>query len=842
MPEAGVTLELASERASLLDRLSYELSFVIPADRSMPIGGHARIRFVLRDTVRPLVLDFAPGAGSLGSVRIGGVLTGCRASDGHLLIPASKLAAGDNTIEIAFRAGDAAVTRHSEFLYTLFVPGRAHLMFPCFDQPDLKARFTLEIEAPVGWQVVSNAAEISRDVSDHRVRMRYAETPPIPTYLLAIAAGQFDVEIAERAGRTYRMFHRETDRQKIARNRDAVFDLHASALAWLEEYTATPYQFGKFDFVLLPSFQFSGMEHPGSIFYNAESILLDRSATEPKILGRASLIAHEIAHMWFGNLVTMRWFDDVWLKEVFANFLAAKIVGRRFPEVNHELRFLLAHYPPAYSVDRTAGTHPIRQPLDNLNDAGSLYGPIVYHKAPIVMRQLEQLIGGKALQEGVRAYLESYAFGNASWPDLVNMLDERGDLGLENWSRAWVEEAGRPSIHTELLVGPHGLVQRLTFLQADRDSDRGLRWSQPLEIVVGGSNGTRAIQLELSDEFVDVPSLTSLPKPDFILPAGRGFAYGRFLLDGASREFLLGHLADLADPTARASAWITLWEEMLDGLVRPSVFLDAALPALEREDTEQVVQLLSGYVREVFWRFIPIEARLPIAPRLEEILLAGLAHAPASSLKATYFSAFLASVTTPEGLRFLERVWRRQEKISGLTLAEPDEASMAIELAFRAVPEASIILEEQRARFLNPDRRARFEFVTPALSDREETRDACFESLRDVTNRRHEFWVIEALQCLNHPLRAATAQKHLRTALDLLVEVRRTGDIFFPSHWLRATLGGHATPGAADIVRTFLSERPDLPIQLRRLIVQAADVLFRAAEISASPEPPKRMS
>ena len=147
--------------------------------------------------------------------------------------------------------------------------------------------------------------------------------------------------------------------------------------------------------MLLPAFQFSGMEHAGAIYYNAPAVFLEKTATQNQLLSRASLIAHETSHMWFGDLVTMKWFDDVWLKEVFANFMAAKIVNPTFPEIDHELRFFLQHYPPAYEVDRTAGANPIRQELANLREAGSLYGPIIYQKAPIVMRQLEQILGAE---------------------------------------------------------------------------------------------------------------------------------------------------------------------------------------------------------------------------------------------------------------------------------------------------------------------------------------------------------------------------------------------------------------------------------------------------------------
>ncbi len=188
------------------------------------------------------------------------------------------------------------------------------------------------------------------------------------------------------------------------------------------------------------------MEHPGAIFYNASGLLLDESATQKQLLGRASLISHETAHMWFGDLVTMKWFNDVWMKEVFANVMAAKIVNPSFPTVNHDLRFLFSYYPAAYDVDRTDGANPIRQPLANLNEAGSLYGAIIYQKAPIVMRQLELLLGEESFRDGLREYLKAHAFGNATWNDLITILDARTDADLVAWSRAWVEERGRPRI------------------------------------------------------------------------------------------------------------------------------------------------------------------------------------------------------------------------------------------------------------------------------------------------------------------------------------------------------------------------------------------------------------
>src|SRR5207253_1527361 len=211
--------------------------------------------------------------------------------------------------------------------------------------------------------------------------------------------------------------------------------------------------------------------------------MLEESATVNQQMNRASTIAHETTHMWFGDLVTMRWFNDVWTKEVFANFMAAKIVNPSFPGINHDLRFLLAHYPAAYDVDRTAGTNAIRQPLANLSEAGTLYGAIIYQKAPIVMRQLETLVGSDTFRDGLREYLKKYAYGNAAWPDLIALLDSRTPEDLKEWSHAWVEERGRPIVTTELSLS-NGTIERLVLTQRDPYPARGLQWNQRIAVAV----------------------------------------------------------------------------------------------------------------------------------------------------------------------------------------------------------------------------------------------------------------------------------------------------------------------------------------------------------------------
>jgi aminopeptidase N len=830
--EPGVPRALAADRSARVSNLRYALSLDIPASEAQIVTGRLQATFDLHDATRPLAFDFAQPPQFTRAVLAGGRRIQPRFDHGHVVLPTSALAEGRNVVWFDFIAGNESLNRHEDFLYSLFVPSRASLAMPVFDQPDLKARWQVSLEVPRDWQAVSNGRETARVTTQDRARVIFDETPPIATYLLSLVAGRFTVETGVRDGRTIRVFHREPDAAKVARNRDAIFDLHARALAWMTDYTGIAYPFGKFDIVLIPSFQFSGMEHPGAIDYNADSLLLDVSATQNQALNRANVVSHETAHMWFGDFVTMPWFDDVWMKEVFANFFAAKIVNPSFPSVNHPLRFLLQNYPAAYEVDRTTGANPIRQPLTNLAEAGSLYGAIIYQKAPIVMRQLELLIGDEALRDGLREYLATNAYGTAGWTDLVAFLDARTPRDLAAWSHAWVSERGRPTITTTLDTAG-GRISRLTLTETG-PSGTGVAWPQRITVLAGRGTEIHRVPVTLDAAVTHVPAAAGLNTPEWVLPTGDGLGYGDFVLDAASASALgtSAHLID--DPLTRGAAFLTLWESMLDGRVAVPAMRDEMLRALARETNELLVQWMLDQTRALFWRFTASADRASFASRLEPVLRAGLARSRSTSERAAWFAAIRSVATRTETLEWLESVWRRETHIDGLPLSETDEADLALDLAVRDVPGAEAILATQLRRFTNMDRRARFAFVAPAVSRDAAVRMRLFESLKDVRTRAHEAWVVDAARYLHHPLRAETSGALVRPALDLLWEIQRTGDIFFPKRWADATLGGYQGRGVADDVRAFIATLPPTyPPRLRWVVLASADPLFRAAKLTA---------
>jgi aminopeptidase N len=283
--------------------------------------------------------------------------------------------------------------------------------------------------------------------------------------------------------------------------------------------------------------------------------------------------------------------------------------------------------------------------------------------------------------------------------------------------------------------------------------------------------------------------------------------YGDVVLDQAGLDFLTSSLHTLEDPVERGSALIQLWENMLEGRVAPARVIDALLVALPVESDELTVSQMLGYLRE------------------------GLARASSTSMRASWFNTIRSVATLPGTIAWLEQLWRRETRVDGLPFSEPDEAELALDLAVRDVPDADAILAEQTARFTNPDRKARFIFVTPAVSRDPNVRRQFFESLKDVKNRAHEAWVLEGLRYLHHPLRADTSDALVVPGLSLVLEVHRTGDIFFPKRWADATLGGSQTPAVASGVRAFIDGLPaDYPPRLRWVLLASADPLFRAAD------------
>lgn len=815
----GVPFELAQTRKAALSQIEYALTVRVPEAREEPVSGSATISFHVADPNADVILDFKAPRENLESVSQGGRPTAFSFERGQIRLPSSALVEGRNRFEFSFRSADSALTRDADYLYTLLVPDRASTLFPCFDQPDLKARYRLVLNLPGNWRALSNAAEAGTVAVGSRRIVSFAPTEPLSTYQFAFAAGLLEVVEGSADGRSFRFFHRETDGEKVERNRDALFHLHAQALRWLEEYTGVDYPYSKFEFFLVPGFQFGGMEHPGAVFYRDTTLLLESAATQKDEMDRAHLIAHETAHMWFGDLVTMKWFDDVWMKEVFANFMAARMVEPEFPEVRHDVNFFLSHHPTAYEVERSEGTHPIRQTLANLSEAADLYGPIIYQKAPVVMRQLELIVGEENLRRGLQDYLNRFRFTNADWRDLIGILDPFTEEDLGAWSRRWVEESGRPTVSIERLA------DGIRIRQEDPAGD-GRLWTQSLAVGLFGASGSTLETLVLRDPQQVISR--SPGSEEMVVPGCGGLAYGRFRLDPATLRLLPERLHQVADPLARAVVWTALFDGLLEGEVSPDALGDLIIEQVSREEIEQLLAYELELLERLFWRIWPDDERLQRVEAIERLLFERIESDGSEGVKLQILRSLSRLALTTEALRRLERVWQGTESIEGLELGENDLTRLAEELALREPERAEEILLAQRSRISDTERKARLDFLRPVFREEPEERRAFVDSLSLSENRKKEPWVLDALRLLHHPLRNDGSTDLLSASLDLLPEVHRTGSIFFSKRWLDSVLWGYRTRAAAEIVEQFLAQ-PDLVPRLRLKGLQSGDYLFRLA-------------
>jgi aminopeptidase N len=324
--EKGISLELAKYRKQQVSNVVYHLDFDIPTTKTEPIPASLTLTLIIQDLTNDLFLDFNEAKSHLKSVNVNGDKTDINHQKEHLIISKKDLVLGENTIVISFNAGESSLNRNEDFLYTLLVPDRASTLFPCFDQPDIKARCQLTITAPKEWEVLCGAFEESSIEMGDFTKHIFSQTDIMSTYLFSFVAGKFTSVTKNPGAFDMRFLYRENNQEKIEESVDEIFSIHQKAIDFLEEYTQVKFPFQKMDFAAIPPFQYGGMEHVGAIQYRASSLFLDKNATQNRKLSRAKLIGHETSHMWFGDLVTMRWFNDVWMKEVFANFMADKIM------------------------------------------------------------------------------------------------------------------------------------------------------------------------------------------------------------------------------------------------------------------------------------------------------------------------------------------------------------------------------------------------------------------------------------------------------------------------------------------------------------------------------------
>ncbi|GAA2956491.1 aminopeptidase N [Streptomyces enissocaesilis] len=561
------------------------------------------------------------------------------------------------------------------YLYTQYEPADARRVFANFEQPDLKAPFRFEVTAPDGWTVWSNGVG---EVTDDGV-WRFAGTEPISTYITAFVAGPYHYEsdlyrrtLAD--GTEIEIPLGALCRKGLARHFDAddVFTVTKQGLDFFHDHFDYPYPFGKYDQAFVPEYNIGAMENPGCVTFREEYVFRGK-VTRASYERRANVILHEMAHMWFGDLVTMRWWDDLWLKESFADFMGTYSMVEATRFTNGWITFANNRKSWAYRADQLPSTHPVTADIRDLEDAKLNFDGITYAKGASVLKQLVAYVGKDAFMEGARRYFKRHAYGNTRLEDLLAVLEETSGRDLAGWSRAWLQTAGVNSLTPQITYGSSGRITELAVVQEAAEPHAELR---PHRVAVGLYRREEAdgalvryarAEVDVAGPRTVVAELLGSEKPDLVLVNDDDLTYCKIRFDPESLATLRAHLDDVSDPLARALCWSALWNLTRDALLPARDFVDLVLRFAGRESDIGVLQMLHTWTRSALTHYAAPEWREEGGRLLAEGALRELRIAePGSEHQLTWARFFAATACREADFQLLRGLLEGTARIDGL--------------------------------------------------------------------------------------------------------------------------------------------------------------------------------
>jgi aminopeptidase N len=481
------------------------------------------------------------------------------------------------------------------YLYSQFETADAKRMFACFDQPDLKATFDVKVIAPQHWQVVSNGATASVDDGVHT----FATTPKMSTYLVALIAGPY-----ARWDDVYRDEHGEIPlgvfcRATLAEFMDAerLFTQTKQGFGFYHKNFGVPYAFGKYDQLFVPEFNAGAMENAGAVTF-LEDYVFRSKVTRASYERRAETVLHEMAHMWFGDLVTMRWWDDLWLNESFATFASVLCQAEATEFTTAWTTFANSEKSWAYRQDQLPSTHPVAADIPDLAAVEVNFDGITYAKGASVLKQLVAYVGLEHFLSGLRDYFRTHSFGNATFSDLLGALEKASGRDLSDWGRTWLKTTGLNTLRADFDVDADGKFSRFAVTQSGAAPGAGETRMHRLAVGVYDDGGDGRLtrvhreELDVSGESTEVPALVGLPRGKLILVNDDDLTYCSLRLDPESLQTALDRIADIAEPLPRTLVWSAAWEMTRDAELRARDFVSLVSGGIQAETEVGVAQRL----------------------------------------------------------------------------------------------------------------------------------------------------------------------------------------------------------------------------------------------------------
>ncbi|WP_190020710.1 aminopeptidase N [Streptomyces hiroshimensis] len=852
MPGENLTREEARERARLLAVDAYEVALDL---RSAVAAGQEHRTFRSVTTVRFRCTE--PGAATFADLlapAVTAVTLNGRALDPAAVFDGSRIALTDLAAEnVLVVDASCAYSRTGEglhrfedpedgevYLYTQYEPADARRVFANFEQPDLKAPFALTVTAPAGWTVLGNGAQVGEPepVAPSAATWRFAQTLPISTYITAVVAGPYHVVRDHYSrklpdGTVLEIPLGALCRKGLARHFDAddIFTVTKQGLDFFHDNFDYPYPFGKYDQAFVPEYNLGAMENPGLVTFREEFVFRGK-VTQTSYEGRANVILHEMAHMWFGDLVTMEWWDDLWLKESFADFMGtfSMVEATRFD--HGWITFANRRKAWAYRADQLPSTHPVTADIHDLEEAKLNFDGITYAKGASVLKQLVAYAGRDAFLEGARRYFKRHAFGNTRLTHLLEVLEETSGRDMAAWARSWLQTAGVNSLTP---LATYDAADRITELAVLQEASADHPELRPHRVAVGLYRREAAgalvryarAEVDVAGPRTVVAELAGAERPELILVNDDDLTYCKVRFDEGSLETLRAHLGELVDPLARALCWSALWNLTRDGLMPARDFISLVERFAGAESEVGVLQMLQAWARTALVHYAAPAWREEGGRVLAEGALRELRLAEPGSGHQLAWARFFAQVaSSPSDLQLLRSLLDGPAKIDGLEVdQELRWAFLAALAAQGAADEAAIAAELARDNTASGERhRVRCLASRPSAEVKEEAWQTAVVSDK-LSNALAEATIAGFDQPGQRGLLAPYAERYFA----VIEGVWRERSIEYAMAVVRGLFpmlqDDSRTLAAAD---AWLAEHADAPAALRRLVLEARDDLARA--------------
>ncbi|QCQ18123.1 aminopeptidase N [Microbacterium sp. RG1] len=723
------------------------------------------------------------------------------------------------------------------YLYSQFEVPDSRRVFAVFEQPDLKATFQFTITAPAAWQVVSNSPTPEpAPTGDGIATWTFEPTPRISSYITALIAGPYEVtrsELTSSSGRVIPLgvFARKSLWQYL--DADYVFEKTRQGFAYFEEKFGVAYPFAKYDQLFVPEFNAGAMENAGAVTFT-ETYVFRSKVTDAVKERRVVTILHELAHMWFGDLVTMKWWNDLWLNESFAEWASTIATAEATEWTEAWTTFNAMEKSWAYRQDQLPSTHPVVAEINDLEDVQVNFDGITYAKGGSVLKQLAAWVGVEAFFAGVSAYFQKHAWGNTELPDLLTELETTSGRDLSGWSKKWLETAGVNTLTPAVDESVDGTISKFSIIQtapADYPTIRPHRLGIGFYDLQGDALvRVHHIELDVDGDRTDVAELVGHRRPDLILLNDDDLAYAKIRLDDRSLATAVAHLSKISDPLARSLVWGAAWDQTRDAEASASEYVQLVLGNIAAETESTTVRTTLAQLQLTANAYVdPAKrdaTRAAVADGLWD-LAQGAAAGSDSQLQ--FVTAFASAATTPEHFARVRSLRERELVLDGLEIDADLSWALLVSLAAGGLVTTTDIDAALAAD--NTAKGGEFAAQAKAALPTAEAKQAAWDALVGSDDLPNTV-VRSAAAGFTHPAGRDLLVPFVSTYFDMLLPVWESRSYQIANYLI---VGLYPAPLAdvalRDATRTWLIENRDAPAALRRLVAENLAGVERALSV-----------